>query len=204
MYRFMSAMALLLGPFVVFIAYSLGWARFAKEGFSPFPLMLVGLALALLTVHFLWKMPANHRALAYISFSLVVWGLLALVSLGSKEVVGITYLQAAEMLLFYGISLFVLLSEVLMLWGAALLTRLRGEKWVKEFDYLYLALGTVGILGTLARVDKLLDRVSQADIIGPIILITAVVVRVIKTRADIGGWNKPAAVEPRPTAVAVE
>ena len=41
----------------------------------------------------------------------------------------------------YSVSLFVLLSEILTLFGgAAALTRWRGEKWVKELDYIYLHL----------------------------------------------------------------
>jgi hypothetical protein len=60
----------------------------------------------------------------------------------------------------------------------------------KELDYIYLSLGAVGIFGSLSRVEGLAGRTTKCDILGPIVLATALVLRFIKTRAEIAGWNK--------------
>jgi hypothetical protein len=41
------------------------------------------------------------------------------------------------------------------------------------------------------RVDFLTGRLEGTDILAPLVLATAVVIRFIKTRAEIGGWNRP-------------
>jgi hypothetical protein len=90
----------------------------------------------------------------------------------------------------YGITLYIVLCEILLQGVAQWLTKKRGEKWVKELDYFYLALGLVGILGSVNRIDRVSGRFSNVDILAPMVLVTAVVIRFIKTRAEIGGWNK--------------
>lgn len=98
--------------------------------------------------------------------------------------------RVASVLVAYGIVLFVLLSELLLRGLAKFLTSKRGEKWPKEMDYVYLTLGILGIIGSLGRIQFLTGRLEKADIIAPILLMTAVVIRFIKTRAEIGEWNK--------------
>jgi hypothetical protein len=103
----------------------------------------------------------------------------------------IVYLR--DVMLFvaiYGVTLYVVLCELLLRGGAEWLTNKRGEKWVKEMDYFYLAFGLVGILGSVNKIDQISGRFSKADIIAPLVLITAVVIRFIKTRADIAGWGR--------------
>ena len=92
----------------------------------------------------------------------------------------------------YGIALYICLCEVLLRGMARWLTNKRGEKWVKELDYVYLALGVVGILGSVNRINQVTGRFSNVDILAPVVLVTAVVIRFIKTRAEIGGWAKMA------------
>jgi hypothetical protein len=87
--------------------------------------------------------------------------------------------------------LFVLLSEAMLRGFANILTAKRGEKWTKEIDYVYLAIGSVGILASLSRIEVLTGRVMGTEILAPLVLTTAIVIRFIKTRAEIGGWNKP-------------
>lgn len=65
-----------------------------------------------------------------------------------------------------------------------------GEKWVKELDYIYLAFGSVGILAAVNRLPFVTGAITGRDLIAPILLTTAIVIRFIKTRADIGQWNK--------------
>jgi hypothetical protein len=55
----------------------------------------------------------------------------------------------------------------------------------------YLTIGAAGILASLNRIEFLTGRFEGVDIIAPLVLTTAVVIRFIKTRAEIGGWNKP-------------
>jgi hypothetical protein len=99
--------------------------------------------------------------------------------------------ELASVLLLYGVGLFVILGD-LMLNGAKYFTRKRGAKWTKELDYFYLAIGSVGILIALNRVGSLTGRFEGIDIhvIAPLFLTTAVVIRFIKTRAEIEEWNK--------------
>ena len=52
----------------------------------------------------------------------------------------------------------------------------------------------VGILGSVNRIEQVSGRFSKVDILAPVWLVTAVVIRFIKTRAEIGGWNKPHAI----------
>jgi hypothetical protein len=43
----------------------------------------------------------------------------------------------------------------------------------------------------LNKIELLTGRLEGADIIAPLMVMTAVVIRFLKTRAEIGGWNKP-------------
>jgi hypothetical protein len=103
----------------------------------------------------------------------------------------ISFTLIAALLVIYGVTLFAILSD-LMIWRLAkYLTAKRGEKWTKEMDYVYLTIGAAGILASLNRIEFLTGRFEGVDIIAPLVLTTAVVIRFIKTRAEIGGWNKP-------------
>ena len=93
-------------------------------------------------------------------------------------------------LFMYGSLLFVVLSEVLLHGGANILTKKRGEKWIKELDYFYLSVGIVGILLSLNKISIVTERFEGTDIVAPFFLTTAIVFRFVKTRAEIGQWNK--------------
>jgi hypothetical protein len=98
---------------------------------------------------------------------------------------------ATGALFVYGVTLFILISDMLFhKGGARFLTRKRGENWTKEIDYLYLGIGSLGIVFSINRIDIVIGRFQGTDIIAPLLLTTAVVFRVIKTRAEIGGWSK--------------
>jgi hypothetical protein len=133
--------------------------------------------------HFSGKRKVNLFAAFPALLGLVAF--LAILSVGKPDVDVFT---AGSFLALYGFSLFVILSDVLIAGGAARLTALRGKKWIKELDYLYLGLGALGIFGTLNRMDVLGGRILDIEFVGPIILTTALVVRLIKTRAEIGDW----------------
>jgi len=90
----------------------------------------------------------------------------------------------------YAASMFVFVSEIVRRGGGAALTKWRGETWIKELDYLYLGLGSVGLLLAINRLDSIAQRVSVPDFYGPFIIATALVIRAIKTRAEINGWHE--------------
>jgi hypothetical protein len=103
----------------------------------------------------------------------------------------VPFSEVSAILFAYGVMLFVLLSEAMLRGFANILTTRRGEKWTKEIDYVYLTIGSVGILASLSRIEVLTDRVMGTEIFAPLFLTTAIVIRFIKTRAEVGDWNKP-------------
>jgi hypothetical protein len=91
----------------------------------------------------------------------------------------------------YGVTLYMVLVYVLREKKfAEWLTRKRGEQWVKEIDYLFLPLGAAGVVATAEKLESG-SGPSRLDMLGPLMLTTALVLRLIKTRAEIGEWNKP-------------
>jgi p-aminobenzoyl-glutamate transporter AbgT len=100
------------------------------------------------------------------------------------------FADLASVLVLYGAGLFVNVSDVMLMGFSKYLTRKRGENWTKELDYFYLTIGSAGILAALNRVVFLTGRLEGSDVIAPLILATAVVIRFIKTRAEIEGWNR--------------
>jgi hypothetical protein len=147
-----------------------------------------GAAMILLT-HFHFK--DHGRWFMLLMFTSLVIASAFIFIVLSRKPEAVPFKSVASVLLLYGVGLFVILSE-LMLWGfARYLTAKRGEKWIKEMDYLYLSIGALGILASMNRIDFLTGRLEGTDILAPLVLATAVVIRFIKTRAEIGGWNKP-------------
>jgi hypothetical protein len=91
----------------------------------------------------------------------------------------------ADVLLFialYGVPLYIVLCEILLQGGAQWLTKKCGGKWVKGLDYVYLTFGVLGIIGSASKIEQIKDKFSG-------------VIRFIKTRAEIGDWNKQPANE---------
>jgi hypothetical protein len=89
--------------------------------------------------------------------------------------------NVSAVLFAYGVMLFVLLSEAMLRGVANFLTAKRGEKWTTEIDYIYLAIGSIGILASLSRIEVLTGRVAGTEILAPLVLTTAIVIRFIKT-----------------------
>jgi DMSO/TMAO reductase YedYZ heme-binding membrane subunit len=96
-------------------------------------------------------------------------------------------------LIWFSSALFVLLSEMLMGSTGAWLTKLRGEQWTKEIDYFYLTFAGFGVIASLGKVGNVSQKVDVIPgMLGPMLVATAIILRAIKTRAEIGGWNKAA------------
>ena len=92
--------------------------------------------------------------------------------------------------LLFSVLLYVVLCEALLNGGSRLLTKWRGDKWTKELDYPYLILGGIGVVLAIGRSSLETGRVTLPQTIGPIAVSIALVLRAIKTRAEINGWNK--------------
>lgn len=153
---------------------------YAAEVFS-------GFALLILAIHFYSKKTAMPVFFLFILL-VAVSGVFVILAIAPEP---ISLGRLASILFLYGAILFVILSTILQRGLAAWLTNKRGEHWVKELDYLYLTMGSVGVLGAVNRLSFITDKIDAADLIAPVLITTAIVIRFIKTRAEIGGWNKP-------------
>jgi hypothetical protein len=125
----------------------------------------------------------------------IAWAIVAVAPLAFASIFlapqTITLRQMSVNLVVYAAGLYALICDGLRFGWAARLTKLRGEKWIKELDYVYLSLGALGILGSINKLDlNASGHYTRLDFLGPIVLTTALVVRLVKTRAEIGGWNK--------------
>jgi hypothetical protein len=120
-----------------------------------------------------------------ISLALLYFALLLVAPLHA-----VTLRQLSIALVCYAAALYAAICDALRFGWAERLTRKRGPKWIKELDYVYLALGALGIIGSINRLPFVGEHYTRLDFLGPIILTSALVVRLVKTRADIDGWNK--------------
>jgi hypothetical protein len=69
--------------------------------------------------------------------------------------------------------------------------RKRGEHWTKEIDYVYLGFGFLGLMASVGKLQNVPGNFNPLPgMLGPMLVATAIVLRVIKTRAEIAGWNK--------------
>ena len=163
--------------------------RVTDFGRSYFVAVIFCFGVGLLGIHFLSKESIGAALRGWLTMIMLLI-VLAFVAVFLGENVKLS--EVLMLLYLYGIVLYVLLCD--LFWGLAqTLTRRRGKKWVKELDYVYLTLGVIGILGTLNKIDVFSGGISRADVLAPLVLVTAIVVRFIKTRAEIAGWNKPRA-----------
>ena len=135
----------------------------------------------MLVVHFSLRPPPRILLLILFLYSAsYVGSYVVILSIGSISLIT----QMLIVTFGYATALY---GEILLHGVAERLTIKRGEEWVKELDYIYLSLGSVGIIGAINRSDAVTDRITKADLFVPAITATAIVVRFIKTRAEISG-----------------
>jgi hypothetical protein len=135
---------------------------------------------------------------AHIRGSADVWAAIAFSFLTSLIMIllgfepnSLTVMLVLSVLMLNGIAMFVLLSLAMTKGGlAAWLSRHRGEKWIKELEYVYLALGALGVASTVNKLDFLDGRLKAGDIYAPMVLSLAIALRFLKTKAEIEGWNR--------------
>ena len=129
----------------------------------------------------------DRQRLVIVSFNtaLIIAAFVRLALQDHVEVLDIAVATAA-----YGVALYVLICDAMLSSLAVYLTERRGDTWTKEMDYFYLVLGALGLYGAINRMPKIVLTLSALDVIGPVVLMTALVIRFVKTRAEIEGWNK--------------
>jgi hypothetical protein len=148
--------------------------------------------LLLCVLHFSRAWLASRR-LRWVYYTLLVCGS-AYVGRFLQHFASATRIPFYELMgaaLVYAAFLFVVLSELMLAGLASALTRWRNEKWAKEMDYIYLALGAIGLAISTNRLDIVDQKLSMPEYVGPFILASALVIRALKTRVEIAGWNKP-------------
>ncbi len=157
-------------------------------GLSNFGFYLnLATACLILFGHYIFGTPKSAKSIILVGFLWLLW-LIWMIGLGFFSEVRFRDVVAG--VVSYCAFLFVFLSDLLRYKFAARLTIGRGEKWVKEIDYLYLTLGGVGLLVSIGQLHVVADKISIPEIFGVLAVATALVLRAIKTRAEIGGWNK--------------
>jgi TRAP-type uncharacterized transport system fused permease subunit len=90
----------------------------------------------------------------------------------------------------YGIYLYIAICEWMLRGGAEKLTRRRGTKWIKEIDYLYIGLGALGAAFAFVNLSNVIQKPHIPETLSPVLVVTALVLRLVKTRAEIENWNK--------------
>jgi hypothetical protein len=153
---------------------------------SQFYLYLV-LALGTVTLHFALGPSKSRRSSLLLLAMCGLWFVWSM-SLGFRS--EIKFRDALVGLISYCAILFVVLNELLMNGGSAWLIRKRGENWTREIDYVYLGLGAIGLMISISQLNIVSDKLQLPSTLGPVALATALILRTIKTRAEIGGWNK--------------
>jgi hypothetical protein len=147
-------------------------------------------AIVLLGCHLLLKNSDRWKGLRLLTALMLLAAPLIVIGLVSARPL-VRFSTIITCVFVYAVSLFVALSEILTLFGGgAALTRWRGEKWVKELDYVYFALGGLGAVLAVNRMNAVGEKLSLPDLFVPIVLASALVVRVIKTRSEINEWYK--------------
>jgi hypothetical protein len=98
--------------------------------------------------------------------------------------------QLIAALIAYGAALYTGLCQLLQSAYGKRLTVWRGDKWAKELDYPYLFIGGLGLVVSMNRLDTVSNHLVGVEIIGPLIVTTAIAIRLVKTRVEIAGWNR--------------
>jgi hypothetical protein len=139
-----------------------------------------------LLFHFLLPQTRNQTRALFVVGSLAILTMIAIAF--SKRPLSIW--RVLSLCYVCGIVGFAGLSQLLKDGLAARLTIRRGEKWVKELDYVYVLLGSLGIIAAANRLSFITNKLEITDGFAPLVLTTAVVIRLIKTRVEIGGWAR--------------
>lgn len=162
--------------------------RYSEFGMHTWAFWLNILVCASIIIgHRLFDAPKSAKSIIVMGLMMLIWFVWSF-GLGFFSEIRIRDVFAG--LLSYCACLFVFLSDLLRYNLASYLTAKRDEKWVKEIDYVYLVLGGFGLLLSVEQIKNAVDKISLPTTLGLLAVATALVLRAVKTRAEIGNWNK--------------
>jgi len=99
-------------------------------------------------------------------------------------------LSFVGLLIIWGIAVYVVICESLLLGLASRLNKLQPRgRWIREIEYPYLLLGLIGLFVTINRITMLEHRITDYELYGPLILVTATSIKFVKTRAEVSKWD---------------
>jgi hypothetical protein len=153
----------------------------AELAHLPIPLMCT----AYLYRH--WKSPHEGFGANYLIVAIILFGTGAFIygAVYPSETTVVALLASCYIV---AVGLYMLGCELLINGLAKRLTAERQETWTKEMDYFYLAFGAVGIIGAIGNVQGS-GSFPFIERIAPLLMTISVVIRLIKTRAEVAGWN---------------
>jgi len=153
--------------------------------------VVFGVVVVLLLMHTFYRNRKRWRSIityfAYVFFLLLLSGDGYMLAIKQRH---IDLLSIALDSFMFGAFCFIVIGELMYAGLARRLTQWRGENWVKEVDYVYYLVGVVGIFFALNRLEIVYDKISGLDLIGPMVITFALVIKFIKVRAEVNGWNK--------------
>lgn len=100
-----------------------------------------------------------------------------------------TYLMTTGVIGF-GMMLFVLLCETMMLGFARMLTRWLGEVWVERLTYVNIGLGAISVMFTVGHLKNTEPNPLLPDYYWPFVLTTSLVLAAIQLRIKNGNWHR--------------
>src|SRR5207302_913314 len=128
------------------------WQRANEFIFEHAVAVTLGGMLIMLFAHFWTKKRSEMYPFIVACSGMIVVVLFAFYAVfAGKDTVSLRWI--AVFVICYGVGLYIILCEALLLGLARRLTAWRGDKWVKEMDYFYLTLGALGIFGSLNKIE---------------------------------------------------
>jgi hypothetical protein len=136
------------------------------------------------------KYPRRIKVMVIGLWLMIITGVIVFVALAiaPDETGTFTAEELGTTLLGYSAALYALLCDWLRFGLARKLTRKSGPQWVKELDYPYLLLGAAGLFFSMTNLSVVVGHTARYEVLGPLLVATALVLRLIRTRADIENW----------------
>jgi hypothetical protein len=154
-----------------------------------------GLILVLFFVTACWSYSNHLRRRVFmvvVFWSIILVGLIVFLALAFKpnDVGKFSAEELGTTLLGYAAALYAMLCDLFRFGLARRLTDKRGRNWIKELDYPYLLLGTIGLFVSMTKLSVVAGETSRYEVLGPLLVATAIVLRLIKTKAEIDEWAR--------------
>jgi hypothetical protein len=109
--------------------------------------------------------------------------------LGLMRPQNVSFLTLLALAFNFGTTCLVLLSEMIVPMRFGVLLTRWWKNWVKEIEYVYVIMGGTGILAGMNKMPNVVGQVKWLNAASPLILTFAIVIKLIKTRAEVAGWN---------------